>query len=171
MQTIYCVLARLCSAHSAHLPSLGTTAVYATTATGTDTSRHRTLARSDAQSAAKVTAEAVARTKTARSARRVQCPASVMPGECSAWRASRHAVRNMGKFFRPDIDSPVPAAAILCPALHAHLQDNPIPNPLWAVVRCPVLVRDVLLHKPGAFEVRAALLQCLHAAPLLPRTC
>jgi hypothetical protein len=34
-----------------------------------------------------------------------------------------------------------------------------------------VLARDVLLHKPGAFGVEAALLQYLHAAPLLTRRC
>jgi hypothetical protein len=73
MRTIYCELIRLRSAqrtHSTHLLSSGTTAVHATTVTGTDTSRHRALARSDARSVPRVTAEVITRKKTARGARR-----------------------------------------------------------------------------------------------------
>ena len=56
---------------------------------------------------------------------------------------------------RLDIDGPIRACSILCPALHAHVQADAIANPVWAVVRFPVLARDVLLHKPGTFGVEA----------------
>jgi hypothetical protein len=60
------------------------TAVHTTTATGTGTSRHRALASSDARSAPRVTAEAIAWKQTARSARR-----AAMHIQCSTGRASR----------------------------------------------------------------------------------
>jgi hypothetical protein len=66
----------------------------------------------------------------------------------------RHAVGNMSKCFRPNIDGPMGAISILCPTLHAYIPTNAIPVPVWTVVRFPVIARDMLLHEPGALEMK-----------------
>lgn len=66
----------------------------------------------------------------------------------------------MTKFFRRDIDCPIGPIPILCPTLQAYMQADPIPYPVWAMVRFPVFARDVLLHKPGALGMKAAVLAC-----------
>lgn len=38
------------------------------------------------------------------------------------------------------------------------MQADPIPDPVWAMVRFPVFARDVLLYKPGALGMEAAVL-------------
>ena len=48
--------------------------------------------------------------------------------------------------------------SILCPTLHAYMQADPIPDPVWAMVRFPVFACDVLRNKPGAFKMEAAVL-------------
>jgi hypothetical protein len=73
------------STNAFYSPSIvRSTAVHATTVTGTDTSGHRALARSDARSVPRVTAKVIARKKTAQGARH-----AAMHIQCSTERASR----------------------------------------------------------------------------------